>query len=114
MIVLDRVKVMIEGKGEYENCLDENGKELEWLNGVGLTDGHYCKHYRWARDWSDKKNVDQNGMPLFRHYCDKTKKFGGWSCCCWTGCDCFEKGKSAGVKRIRNKIQKRRIYGDEK
>lgn len=111
MEVFGKVVLKIEGKGEYENFLDADGKEYEFLNGVALTDGHYCKHYRWARDFSDRKNVDLEGNPVFRHYCAKSNKFGGWAYCCWTGMECFEKGKSAGVKRIRNQIQKKRMFG---
>lgn len=110
MIVYDQVKVMIEGKGEYENSLDENGNEMEWLNGVGLTDGHYCKYYKRARDWSDRSVLDREGKPAMQHYCAKTNQFGGWACCCWPGGSCFEKGKSAGVKRVRDKIRKRRMF----
>lgn len=109
MQVFDRFVFHIEGKGEYENFLDENGQECEYLNGVALTDGYYCKHYRRARDWGDKKNVDDNGLPLRQHYCEKYNSFAGWSCCCWPNGKCFEKGKSAGVQRIRNKIRKHRI-----
>ena len=111
MIVIDYKKMNIPGKGEYENFLDEDGKEHESLNGVALTDGCYCKYYRWARDWSDKKNVDREGLPLYRHYCSRSKQFGGWSYCCWTNGACFEKGKSAGVKRLLNKIRKQRLIG---
>jgi len=105
------VRINIEEKGVYENFLDEDGREHENLNGVALTDGCYCKHYRWAQDWSDKENLDRSGQPLYRHYCAKSKTFGGWSYCCWTNGPCFEKGKSAGIKRILNKIRHRRLLG---
>ena len=109
MIVYDNVTIFIEGKGKYETCLDEDGKVMEWLNGVGLTDGCYCKNYRWARDWSDKEHLDEKGLPLNQHYCGASKTFGGWACCCWTNGKCFEKGKSAGIQRVRNQIRNRRI-----
>lgn len=109
MIVVDSVKIHVEGKGLYENLLDDHGEENEWLDGVGLTDGCYCKHYMQARDWSNKKDLDSNGLPAMQHYCKKSKSFGGWANHCWTNCKCFEKGKSAGIKRILNQIRKRRI-----
>ena len=112
MVVYSAVSIQIAGKGEYENCLDENGKELEWLDGVGLTDGHYCKHYRKARDWTDKSSVGEDGKPCLQHYCAKAKTFAGFAYCCSTGVACFEKGKSAGVQHIRNKLRKKRMFGD--
>ena len=111
MQAIDEVTVDIPGKGQYENCLEE-GQEQEWLNGVGLKEGHYCKHYRRARDWSDKKNLDRNGVPCLQNYCGKTNSFIGWTYCCGAGAKCFEKGKSAGVQRIRNRIRKKRLLGE--
>lgn len=61
----DERHVSVEGKGEYENAI-EDGKEVEWLNGVGLMDGHYCKHYRWTQDWSDAEHTGQDGTPFLR------------------------------------------------
>lgn len=106
MKVTSDVKVNIPGKGEYENCL-ENGVECEFLNGVWLLDGHYCKYYGRARDWSDKSVLDKNRRPVLKHFCTKSKVFMGCSYCC--GPSCFEKGKSAGVKRVLNQIRKRRL-----
>lgn len=111
MLQIDSVEIEIPGKGTYENFIDECGTENESLNGAGLRDGCYCKHYRWARDWSDKENVDRNGIPLFRHYCAKSQTFGGWAYCCGAYADCYEKGKSAGVKRLLNRIRKQRLFG---
>lgn len=108
METYDYIEVLIDGKGLYENCLDENGKEIEWLDGVGLTNGHYCKHYTRARDWNDKSVLDDKNMPFLQHYCLKHENFMGWACCCWTNANCFEEGKSAGVKRVLNKIRRRR------
>ena len=109
MIVHDHIRLPIEGKGTYENFLDDDGHEHESLRGVALTDGCYCKHYREARDWSDKKNRGTDGLPYLQHYCAESKTFMGWACCCWTNGECFEKGKSAGVQRIRKQIQKQRV-----
>ena len=108
MICIDMRTIRIEGKGTYENCLDEDGKELEWLNGAALTDGCYCKHYTKARNWSDKSTFQDEGKPALQHYCRKHECFMGFSGCCWTNGKCFEKGKSAGVQRIRNRIAKER------
>ena len=108
MIVVDEVKFHINGKGFYENLLDDSGREHESLDGVGLTDGCYCKHYTKRRDWSEKDNRDEKDRPHLQSYCEKYRKFLGWAYCCGTGAKCFEKGKSAGVKRVLSRIRKRR------
>lgn len=108
MRVIDPVDIYIEGKGHYENFLDPYGHEMEWLNGVALTDDHYCKYYEERPDWSNKKTY-QNGEPIPQHYCSKKNIFMGCSHCCWTNDDCFVKGKSAGVKRVLDRIRKNRM-----
>lgn len=112
MIEYDRVEIYIEGKGFYENFLDDRGEENEYLEGVALTDGHYCKYYKKARNWKDKSNAtnnfSENGIPDPQHYCSLHNEFMGFAMCCWTNLHCFEKGKSAGIKRVLNKIRKRR------
>lgn len=108
MQVIDRVVINILGKGEYENEIEFENGEQEWLNGVALTEGHYCKFYTRKRDWKNTSDLDNEGLPYLQHYCNKRKNFMGPSYCCWTNADCFEKGKSAGIKRIRNKINNNR------
>lgn len=111
MRVDDSVVMDVPGKGRYENCL-EDGEEVEYLNGVGLLDGHFCKHYTTARNWSDRSALDASGQPLTLHYCAKNKRFMGCAYCCGRFAKCFEKGKSAGVKRLRNRIRKQRLFGE--
>lgn len=108
MLCIDHREIRIEGKGLYENCLDEKGRELEWLNGAALTDGCFCKYYTKARNWADKSTYQDEGKPALQHYCRNGGHFMGFSGCCWTNGKCFVKGKSAGVQRIRNKIAKER------
>lgn len=97
----------------YENHI-EFGKEYEWLDGVGLKNGHYCKYYSQKRDWQgesiDAGVLDRDKKPVLQHYCLKENTFMGYCCCCMTNAKCFEEGKSAGIKRILNRIRKERGY----
>ena len=114
MIVYDYHKIHIEGKGLYENYLTEFGGALveeEHLDGVQLKEGHYCKHYKQARNFTSKDR-GFDGHPYKEHYCSKDKIFMGDAYCCDSTCEDFEKGKSAGVKRERNKINKARMLED--
>ena len=111
MMVFDMRTIEVENVGVYENCLDDRGHEIEGLNGVELMDGHYCKHYRKARCFRDI--IEEPGslkkrLPQLQHFCGKSKRFLGFARCCILGCSGFEKGKSAGVKRIRNQIRRER------
>ena len=100
---------------QHQYSLDRNSqdcgsrKEYEFLEGVALKDGCYCKHYKQARDWKEKERELDTGLPYMQHYCMKEDRFRGHSNCCWGVLACFEKGKSASVKRILNKIRKSRI-----
>lgn len=108
MRVYDRICFHIPGKGEYENFIDEDGMENESLNGAALKDGCFCKYYSKKSDWSDKSTFDSDGIPSPQHYCSKLNEFLGFSYCCWSTNSCFEKGKSAGVQRLRKKIRQLR------
>ena len=108
MVVYDYITVEINDK-IYENYLDEEGNTCEFLQGVALTEGHYCKHYSFAGDWSNKADLGSDGLTAKQHYCHFYDRFMGWACCCGTNADCFEKGKSANVKRIAAAIKRRRI-----
>ena len=113
MIVVDSREVVLPDGKTYENELDEDGREWEYLNGAGLKNGHYCKHYCRKRDWRGESGENHkciDGYPVEQHYCLKNKKFMGVSYCCGALADCFEEGKSAGVKRLLNKIRAERGY----
>ena len=113
MRAIDDRRIFLPNGAEYENCI-EDGEESEWLNGVGLKNGHYCKYYCRKRDWRgeslDRSVLDENGRPVEQHYCLKEKQFMGFAYCCSSQANCFEEGKSAGVKRLLNKIRKERGY----
>ncbi len=112
MITYDSRIIYLPNGARYENELNDTGEELEFLNGVGLKNGCYCKHYCQKRDWhgeSDDPDVeDFEGRPMKQHYCLKHERFLGFAYCCSGIASCFEEGKSAGVKRLLNKIRKER------
>lgn len=114
MDILDNFETILPNGKRYENDLDDYGQEWEFLDGVGLKNGHYCKHYCQKRDWSgesaDRDVKDLEGRPAMQHYCSKRNHFMGFAYCCGTVDDCYEEGKSAGVKRLLNKIRKEREY----
>lgn len=113
MRVMDDRRIFLPNGAEYENCI-EDGKESEWLDGVGLKNGCYCKHYCRRRDWHgeslDRGVLDEANRPVEQHYCLKARRFMGFAYCCSSHAKCFEEGKSAGVKRLLNKICKERGY----
>ena len=107
------VNITLPNGSTYEYDIDTNGHEHEFLKGVGLKNGHYCKYYCKRRDWSEKRPTERDyktGLPYEQHYCLKDSRFLGVSYCCSSCAKCFEEGKSAGVKRLLNKIRKKIGY----
>lgn len=107
MECLDCFEITLKNGKKYENYLDHNGYVYEELDNVALGDGCYCKHFSYKRDWDDKSSYNADGFPALQCHCSLINKFlGGF--CCSGGCHDFEKGKSARVKTIKDKVSKDR------